>query len=142
MSKIKLSDPITLIRIMCGLIYIPHILFKLKGIEGAAAFFAKAGLEPAIPFVYAAILAESVSALGLISGFMTKWAGLFSAVVMAMATQAVISTKGAVWLWNFGGIEYNVVWCAISLIVAYAAWREERHTYGRNFLFCPPKQIN
>ena len=59
--------------------------------------------------------------------------GLLAAAVMCTATVAVLQTVGMVWLWNFGGIEYNVVWA----LVAIYAWVDERAKYGRNFLFLP-----
>ena len=36
-----LTQPLNLIRIAAGLFYLPHILFKLQGIEGVARFFAR-----------------------------------------------------------------------------------------------------
>ncbi len=138
-ARFNLRDPLVVIRILCGLLYVPHILFKLNGMAGAAAFFAKAGLTPAMPFVILAVIAESICAIGLVSGIMTKWVGLLSAAVMALATQAVLATKGAIWLWNFGGVEYNVFWSALSLILAIHAWQQERERYGRNFFLFPSK---
>lgn len=136
-TRFDLSDPLVVIRILCGLLFVPHILFKLNGMDGAAVFFAKAGFHPAMLFVVLALIAETISAIGLVFGILTKWTGLLSAVVLAGATQAVLATKGGVWLWNLGGIEYNVFWCAISLILAAHAWRQERTVYGRNFLLSP-----
>ncbi|MBS1228345.1 MAG: hypothetical protein H6R17_1622 [Proteobacteria bacterium] len=135
--RFDLTDPIVVIRILCGLLFVPHILFKLNGMDGAAAFFAKAGFSPAMPIVVLALIAETTAAIGLVFGILTKWSGLLSAAVLAGATQAVLSTKGAVWLWNLGGIEYNVFWCALSLILAANAWRDERRQFGRSFLLSP-----
>ena len=136
-GRFDLSDPIVVVRILCGLLFVPHILFKLNGMDGAAAFFAKAGFDPAYPFLILAIIAESMSAVGLIFNIATKWSGLLAAAVMAGATKAVLAMKGAVWLWNLGGIEYNVVWCFLCLVIAIHAWREEHRTYGRIFLLSP-----
>lgn len=136
-SQFDLTDPLVAIRILCGLLFVPHILFKLNGMDGAAAFFAKAGFDPAYPFLILAIITESMSAIGLIFNIVTKWSGLLAAAVMAGATKAVLATKGAVWLWNFGGIEYNVVWCLLCLIIAIHAWQEERQRYGRVSLLFP-----
>lgn len=130
-------DPVVIVRILCGLLFVPHILFKLTAMDGAAAFFAKAGFDPAYPFLLLAIFAESASAIGLVFNVMTKWTGLLAAAVMAGATKAVLATKGAIWLWNLGGIEYNVVWCFLCLVIAVHAWREEYRTYGRVSLLFP-----
>jgi putative oxidoreductase len=132
-----LNDPVAQVRVICGLAYVPHILFKLNDLSGAAAFFGKVGLQPAMPFVILALVAESICAAGLTFGILTKWAGLLSAAVLAMAINAVFTLKGAVWLWNLGGVEYNVVWAVLSVIVAVQAWRDERISYGRNFFLVP-----
>lgn len=141
-NRFDLTDPIVVVRMLCGLLFVPHILFKLNGFDGAVAFFAKAGFDPALPFVILAIVAESVAALGLILNIAVKWTGLLAAFVMAGATKAVLATKGAIWLWNLGGVEYNVFWTVLCLVLAIHAWREERQTYGRYFLLFPDsKQI-
>lgn len=141
-NRFDLTDPIVVVRILCGLLFVPHILFKLNGFDGAVAFFAKAGFDPALPFVILAIVAESVAALGLILNIAVKWTGLLAAFVMAGATKAVLATKGAIWLWNLGGVEYNVFWTVLCLVLAIHAWRQERASYGRNFLLFPDtKQI-
>ena len=46
-SAFDFRNPIVPIRIMLGLLFIPHILFKLNDIPGSTAFFAKVGLQPA-----------------------------------------------------------------------------------------------
>ena len=133
-----LDDPVAQVRILCGLLYVPHILFKLNDIGASAAFFAKVGLQPALPLVILALAAETLCAVTLTFGIFTKWAGFISAAVLAMAINAVFTLKGgAVWLWNVGGVEYNVVWALLSIMVAVQAWRSERRTYGRNFLLAP-----
>lgn len=136
-NRFDLSDPAVVVRILCGLLFIPHVMSKLTGMEGAEAFFAKAGFDPAYPFLIMAIIAESISAISLLFGVATKWIGLLAAAVMAGATKAVLGTKGAIWLWNHGGVEYNVVWCVLCLVVAIHAWRQEHQRYGRFFLLTP-----
>ncbi len=131
------SDPMVVVRIMCGLLYIPHILFKLNGMSGAAAFFGKAGFNPPMAFVFLALAAETICAVGLTFDILTKWVGLVSAGVMAVAAYAVFATKGIGWLWNLGGVEYLALWAGLSVLVAVQAWREERKTYGHFFLLSP-----
>ena len=110
-----------------------HIVFKLTGISGAVAFFAKAGFNPPLAFVVLAIVAESICAVALTLGILTKWAGLASAAVMAVAAYATVAAKGEVfWLWNLGGIGYVVLWGALSILVAIHAWRQE-HRFRTEF---------
>jgi len=136
-SAFNFSNPLVPVRIMLGLLFVPHIAFKLADIAGATAFFASVGFRPAVVFVWLAIAMESISAICLIFGILTKWTGLLAAGVMCTAILAVLSIKGMVWLWNLGGIEYNVVWAGLCTLVAVYAWRDEKVKYGRNFLLFP-----
>lgn len=134
-----LSDPLVVLRITLGVLYIPHILYKLIHLQGSATFFAKAGFEPAMLFVVLALAAETVCAAGLIFNVLVKWLGLVSGVLMAVAAYAVFATKGAGWLWNLGGIEYLFTWGFLSVVLALKAWRDEYKTYGHYaFLFPHP----
>ncbi|MCC0006230.1 MAG: DoxX family protein [Methylobacteriaceae bacterium] len=133
-SAFDFSNPMTPVRIIVGLAFIPHVAFKLGNIAGSIAFFAKVGLQPAAAMVWLAIAMESVAAISLVFGILPKWTGFLAAAVMATATFAVLQMKGAVWLWNFGGVEYNVIWMTLCALVSVYAWREEKAKYGRNFL--------
>ena len=136
-SAFDFRNPIVPIRIMLGLLFIPHILFKLNDIPGSTAFFAKVGLQPAGAILWLGIAMESLSAICLVFGILPKWTGFLASAVMCTAIFAVVQLKGAVWLWNFGGIEYNVAWAALCATVAIYAWADEKARYGRNFLLFP-----
>jgi putative oxidoreductase len=83
------SQPLTILRLMCGLFYLPHLLFKLHDIHGSLAFFSKAGFNPSWFFLLMALIMEGACFLGLTFNLLVKWAGLISAAVMA---NAVIGT--------------------------------------------------
>ncbi len=119
-----LTQPLNVIRIVAGLFYAPHILFKLFGMGGALAFFAKAGLVPAPFFVGLALVVETIAGVSLLFGLYLRWTGIMSAGCMAVAAYAVFATKGVGWLWNLGGVEYLVMWAIISLAISYNAWNE------------------
>ncbi|MGJ4940300.1 DoxX family protein [Bradyrhizobium sp. HKCCYLS1011] len=136
-SSFDVTDPAVFFRIMLGALYLPHIAFKLMDLNGAQAFFGKAGFHPALFFVVLALVMESVSAIGLIFNLYLKYTGLISAGVIAVAAYAVIATKGPGWLWNLGGVEYLVLWCSGSFVLALNAWRKEVAQYGRVFLLQP-----
>lgn len=118
-----LTQPLNLIRIGAGLFYLPHILFKLQGIDGSLAFFAKAGLTPAPLFLGLALVVEAAACIGLTFGLFLRWTGLMSAGCMAVATYAVFATKGVGWLWNMGGVEYLAMWALVSIALSISAWR-------------------
>lgn len=123
-ANFDVTNPVVVLRMMCGLFYIPHILFKLNGFDGALAFFGKAGFNPPLFFVSLALVTETICMVGLTLGLFTRYVGLMSAGVMGVAAVAIFNTKGYGWLWNLGGIEYLVFWGVGSLAVAAQAWKE------------------
>ncbi|SFO28309.1 putative oxidoreductase [Cohaesibacter marisflavi] len=132
--------PFALLRIVTGLIYIPHVLFKFQAFDMLLGYFAKVGLQPAIFFVLLAIVTETAVVIGLTFNILTKWLGLASTGTMAIAAYTTLFTKGEfVWTWNKGGVEYIFLLGFVSFIVAWEAWRQERAEYGRNFFLWPTK---
>ncbi|MBU4612127.1 DoxX family protein [Achromobacter sp. GG226] len=109
--------PATLLRILIGAWYLPHVYGKIVGFDNAAGFFAKAGLQPGNAFVVLAGVAELAVALALIFGVFTRYAALGSALIMAVAAYAIVAVGGWGWAWSGGGIEYLVFWGIVSLIV-------------------------
>ncbi|GAB4061382.1 DoxX family protein [Uliginosibacterium sediminicola] len=138
-AHLKLN-PLAYIRIACGLLYVPHILFKLNGMSASAAFFAKAGFQPPMFFLILGLIMETVCAIGLTFNILTKWIGLASAGVLLVATYATLATKGFGWLWNLGGIEYLLLWVGLSLMLAINAWQEEYAEFGRVSLLFPKRR--
>ena len=119
-----LTNPTVVVRLMCGLFYLPHALFKINGFEGSLAAFAKMGFQPAAFWVVLAIATELVCAVGLTLNFYTRYVGLASAGTMALAAYGTFATKGVHWMWNFGGVEYIVFWGVASLALAVQAWKD------------------
>lgn len=117
---------LTLIRVLCGLFYFPHVWSKIADFDGTAGFFAAAGLVPGAVFVSLAMAAELVAGIGLTFGVLTRYAALVSAAVMAGAIYAILVVKGVGWYWAGGGIEYLVFWGLASLVVAADAWKRHR----------------
>jgi putative oxidoreductase len=122
-SRFDVTNPIVILRVMCGLFYVPHVLFKLNGFEGSLAFFAKAGFSPAGFWLVLAIATESICAVALTLGLFTRYVGLMSAGVMGFAIYATLNTKGMGWMWNMGGVEYLVFWGVASAAVSLEAWK-------------------
>lgn len=138
-SILQKFDPLAYARIACGLLYVPHIFFKLNGMAGSAAFFAKAGFQPPMFFLILALAMETVCAVGLTFNILTKWVGFISAGVLLVAVYATVATKGFGWLWNLGGIEYLILWAGLSLLLALNAWKQEYAEFGRFSLIFPQR---
>jgi putative oxidoreductase len=126
------------LRIMVGALMFPHAASKFAGgglSAGTVAFFAKAGMQPAEFMVGLAAASEIAVAIALILGICTRFAGFGAAAILALASYGVVAVKGFNWTWNTGGIEFNVVWAILGVLVAVDAWKEylktRRHAGGR-----------
>ena len=119
-----LTNPAVAVRLMAGLFYVPHIVFKLTGIAGSLAAFGKMGFEPPLFWLSLAILTETLCAIGLTFNLYTRYVGFMSAGTMALAVYGTFATKGVQWMWNFGGVEYLVFWGVASAVLAIQAWKE------------------
>ena len=119
------SIPLTLLRLMCGLFLIPHILGKVLPPHPALNFFKAAQLPaPAATMALAAVV-ETLVCIGLVFGIQTRWAAWIGAALLAVAAWAVWRLQGMLgkprWLWNLGGREYPVFWMLACVVVALAS---------------------
>jgi putative oxidoreductase len=128
----------TILRVLLGLVFLPHGLQKLLGWFGGAGFSASLkGLSSGhnLPLIIAVlpILAESIGALALISGFFTRIAAFGIAVDMIVAVGLVHLKNG--FFMNWGGkhpgegFEYHILAVAIALalmIMGGGRWSVDR----------------
>jgi putative oxidoreductase len=111
-----------LVRVVAGLWLMPHGAQKLFGwfggsAEGTAGFFAKIGLEPALPLVYLVGIVEFFGGLLLVVGLLTRPAAVAVFVVLFVATFKVHMANG--FFIRGGGYEYAMMWMFLSLAVAF-----------------------
>ncbi|HET8744117.1 MAG TPA: DoxX family protein [Ramlibacter sp.] len=126
-ASFDLTNTSNVLRIMVGALMIPHAASKFAAgaiNPGTVAFFEKAGIHPAEFMVGFAAASEIAVAIALILGICTRFAGLGAAAILAIASYAVVAVKGFGWTWNTGGIEFNVVWAILGLLVAIDAWKD------------------
>jgi putative oxidoreductase len=113
-----------ILRIMLGVVFFPHGAQKLlgwfggHGFSGTMGFFTDTMGIPAI-FAFLAIMAESLGAVALIAGFLTRLAALGIGSVMTVAVFMVHLPYGFFMNW-FGnqkgeGFEYHLLAIAIAL---------------------------
>ena len=124
-SSFDLSNGAVLLRVMCSLFLLPHIWFKVVGNPPPALdFFVKAGFKPAAFYMRLAVIVEIMAGLGLFFGIYTQWSALLAAGVLMVAAVAVaIHNRPVKWMWNLGGIEYQVFWAITCIAVALLHWQ-------------------
>jgi len=110
-----------LLRLLCGLYFVPHLVVKLRNQEFVKGFMAKVGLEPPAAWLYAAFAIEIVVTIGLVLDVYTVWAASLAAAFLLVAAWASWRFSEGRWMWNFGGAEYPLFWAICCIIVAIEA---------------------
>lgn len=130
-SNFDLTESHNVVRILAGFMMLPHAAskFAVGGLNpGTVGFFAKAGFQPAEFMVGLAAVAEITGGVFLLLGLATRWAALGVSAIMALTIVALLNVGPFKWLWNFGGIEYNVFWCLTALAVAVTEFKRRAET--------------
>jgi len=121
MFNFDFSNGYVILRIICGLFYIPHAIGKITAREAVLGFFNAAGMKPAPMFAGVAMVVEWIVAICLILGIFTSYVAWVSAAFLVVAGLAVLKVQKGKWLWNIGGAEYPFFWAICSAIVAMHA---------------------
>ena len=64
---------IDLLRILCGIWFIPHLIGKVRNFEKATKTFEAAGLKPGKPFLVLTVALEFVAAVGMVFDIYPRW---------------------------------------------------------------------
>ena len=115
-DKFNLLNEFNILRIICGLFFIPHIYAKFF-VPEALGFFVAAKFKPPALWMYVACVVEIVVATGLILGIYTTIAAAVATLHLLIAAAGVNRVTGK-WLWNIGGYEYCLFWAISCLVVA------------------------
>ena len=118
MFNFDFSDGYVILRIICGLFFIPHIVAKLTQRAGIFGFYSAAGFKPEGLWINAAIAAELIMTPCLVLGIFTQYAAAAAAFFLVVACLATYRASKGRWMWNFGGIEYPLFWAICCVIVA------------------------
>jgi len=111
------TDGINILRLICGLFFIPHIYAKFF-VPEALGFFVAAKFNPPKAWMYVACVVEIIISIGLIFAILPFYAGVLGFIHLLVAAAAVARVTGGKWLWNIGGYEYCVFWAISCLVVA------------------------
>jgi putative oxidoreductase len=117
LQNFDLTHGINILRLICGLFFIPHIYAKFM-VPEALGFFVAANFRPPAVWMYTACVIEIFLAVGLIFAIFPAFAGALGFVHLLVAAGAVWKVTKGRWLWNIGGNEYCVFWAICCLVVA------------------------
>jgi putative oxidoreductase len=120
-ESFDLTDGANVLRILCGLFLIPHLVVKFKNQDFVKDFMRKAGLSPPIAWLYAAFAIEIVATIGLVLDVLTMYVALLTAVFLLVAAWASYRVSQGKWMWNFGGAEDPLFWAVCCFVVALQA---------------------
>jgi putative oxidoreductase len=109
-----------LLRATAGLMLLPHAWpkFMVFGAQGVAAnVLARRGIEPALPIAYLLMFIESVGAICITIGLLTRPFALLLLIEMLVITFKVQVPNGWFFSAQGGGAEFTVMWAALFLII-------------------------
>jgi putative oxidoreductase len=116
-QSFDLTNEFNILRLICGLFFIPHIYAKFF-VPEALGFFVAAKFKPPAAWMHTACVIETFLAIGLIFAIFPAYAGAIACLHLLVAGGAVWKVTKGKWLWNIGGYEYCLFWAICCLVVA------------------------
>ena len=117
-QSFDLTDGFNVLRLACGLFFIPHVFVKFQNQDFVKNFMTKVGLNPPIAWLYAAFVVEAIVTIGLIFDIYTTYVAILAGVFLLVAAWASWRFSQSKWIWNFGGAEYPLFWAIACFVVA------------------------
>lgn len=117
-SAFDLTEGANVLRLVCGLFLLPHLVVKFRNQDFVKGFMEKAGLRPPIVWLYASFAVEIVASIGLILDLYTRYVAALTGVFLVVAAWASWRVSNGKWMWNFGGAEYPLFWAICCFVVA------------------------
>ena len=121
-QNFDLTNAFNILRIVCGLFFIPHLFVKFQNQDFVKGFMEKVGLNPPGAWLYAAFAVEIVATIGLVLGIFTFYVAVLAGVFLIVAAWATYKFSEGKWIRNFGGAEYPLFWGICCLVVAMHTW--------------------
>jgi len=119
-DKFNLLNEFNILRIICAVFFIPHIVGKIT-VPATLEFFIAAGFKPPATWMYIAGTIETLLTIGLVFDLYTPYVAAIAAFHLFVAGAATYKVTKK-WIWVIGGIEYCVFWAICCLVVAMHAF--------------------
>ena len=116
-DKFNLLNGLVILRLICGLFFIPHLVGKFT-VPATLGFFVAAKFKPPAMWMYIAGAIETVLTIGLIFDIYTPLCRLASPHSICCVAGAATYKVTRKWIWVIGGIEYCVFWMFACIALA------------------------
>ena len=120
MQNFDLSNGVNILRLICGLFFIPHIVGKIT-VPATLEFFVKAGFKPPATWMYISGAIEVVLCIGMFFGIYLQYVAFIAFIHLLVAAAATYKVTKS-WIWVIGGIEYCVFWMLACIVLAMLTW--------------------
>jgi putative oxidoreductase len=115
-----LANGVNVLRLICGLFFIPHIVGKFTE-PATLNFFKAAKFNPPAGWMYFAGAIETVLTIGLVFAIYTPYVAAIAAFHLFVAGAATWKVTKK-WIWVIGGIEYCAFWMLCCIVLAMLTW--------------------
>ena len=119
-DKFNLLNGVVVLRLICALFFIPHVVGKFTE-PATLGFFKAAKFNPPATWMYVAGAIETVLTIALVLGIYTPYVALIAAFHLFVAAAATYKVTKK-WIWVIGGVEYCVFWMLCCVALAMLTW--------------------
>lgn len=113
-----LTNGLNILRIACGLFFVPHLFVKFRNQDFVKDFMGKVGLRPPIAWLYAAFAIEIFVTVCLVLDIYLPYVASLAGGFLLVAAWASWRISAGKWIWNFGGAEYPLFWAISCFVLA------------------------
>ncbi len=115
-----LTNGVVVLRLVCGLFFIPHIVGKFTE-PATLNFFKAAKFRPPATWMYFAGTIEVFLTIGLVFAIYTPYVAALAAFHLLVAGTATYKVTRK-WIWVIGGFEYGLFWALCCVALALLTW--------------------
>jgi putative oxidoreductase len=115
-----LTNGVVILRLICGLFFIPHIVGKFTE-PATLNFFKAAKFEPPATWMYIAGTIETFLTIALVFAIYTPYVAVLAGLHLLVAGAATWKVTRK-WIWVIGGFEYCLFWALACFALALLTW--------------------
>ena len=120
MQSFDLTNGLVVLRLVCGLFFIPHIVGKFTE-PATLNFFKAAKFKPPEFWLYLSGAIEVILTIGLVFAIYTPYVAAIAAFHLFVAGAATYKVTRK-WIWVIGGAEFCFFWMLCLIALAMLTW--------------------